>query len=136
MMAVIREVLATIAACAVAGPPAPLRPIRGERPAAGPLASANVAVEAEPFIVLSAELAVYFGGDPAVALAGPDADEAGRHATRIVAEHLATARIRLAEPPPTLDWSDRDSLMAASVAAARRAADLRFVEILAEVVPA
>jgi hypothetical protein len=131
------DTLATITACAALGttrddPP----PVPGERPATGPLTAAHVVAEAEPFMLLATDLNAYFDGDPAAALAGADRSRAQHELARIVAGHVDAARRRLTAPAPRLDWTDRGSLLAVSAAAARRAGDLRFVEILTAAVPA
>lgn len=126
----IRETLATITACAT--PPAvDHRPIPGERPATQPLALAIVAAEREPFQALAGRLDTFFEGDVDAALA-EDEREAARMIRQIVDEHLAAAHARLAAPAPPVDWTDHIALSQVIPAIARRAADLRFVQVLGD----
>lgn len=105
------------------------RPIPGERPATAPLAAAGAAVEAEPFAALAQALTTCFDGDVEAALA-EDAPAATTMIEQIVTEHVHAAHARLAAPTPTIDWSDHHALATVIPTIARRAADLRFVQIL------
>ncbi len=93
------------------------------------LCAASVPVAAAPFPPLPAALTSHFDGNVTGALA-EDGPEAARMVEQIVAEHVRAARVRLARPTPTLDWADHIALTQALPTIARRAADLRFVEIL------
>ncbi|WP_043511724.1 MULTISPECIES: hypothetical protein [unclassified Actinoplanes] len=90
--------------------------------------------EVEPFQALQASLSQYFDGDFDAALA-EDESAALADADRIIAEHVRTAQVRLARAAPALDWSDHTTLTEALPAIARRAADLRFVQILGTPAP-
>jgi hypothetical protein len=129
-----RETLAVITSCASV-PDGDHQPRRGEAFASYPLVYAGVAAEAEPFQALQASLSLYFDGDVDAALA-EDEPAALAEADRIIAEHVRNAQVRLTRPVPALDWSDHIALTVALPEIARRAADLRFVQMLGTPAPA
>lgn len=130
MTTTIRETIDTIRDCA-AVPTGDHRPIPGERPATAPLILAIAAAEAEPFQALLKAINAFFGTE-AGQVYDLLVDDLGASAEIkfIIAEHLDAARGRLHMPAPAVDWADHVALTSALPTIARRAADLRFTEIL------
>lgn len=93
--------------------------------AAGHLARAGVAYEALPWHTLADDL----GGD----LDSPDDAEQAREVLRIVNEHVGRARARLATRRPQPDWDDHIAVSGEMEHVARRAADLRMVNMIENV---
>lgn len=90
--------------------------------AAGHLARTTAAYETLPWLELAEDL----GGD----LGDPDDAGQAEALLRVVDEHLARARARLAERRPQPDWQDHIAVAAELEHIARRAADLRMVSAL------
>jgi hypothetical protein len=99
------------------------------------VARAKAAAERRPFAQLIAEIDRYFGDELDEAFTGPERADAETEARRIIAEHLASATIRLALSAAgghAVQWvtASPETLGNLASTALQRAADLRFVEIV------
>lgn len=99
------------------------------RPGTAMMTTAILAIEAEPFQALLGGLSAYFDGDIEAALA-EDEPAALAAAERIIAEHVRKAAVRLSAPTPVIYWTDHIALSGLVSDVARRAADLRFTQML------
>lgn len=97
------------------------------------LGRAQLAIEAHPFAQLVADLDAFFGDELAQAFSGPEADEAEAEAWRIIGDHLARAKTRLAVGaallPQTSPAIDPASALNLAHVTMQRAADQRFVNV-------
>jgi hypothetical protein len=92
--------------------------------AAGHLARTGIAYGAIPWVELAEALDLGAGSDEVT-----DAGQAAE-VLRVVDEHLARARARLDARRPVPDWDDHVAVLAELEHVARRAADLRLVDML------
>lgn len=103
------------------------------------LGRAQITTEARPFARLVNDIDAFFGDEMDSALTGPESAEAEAEARRIIAEHLASATMRLALSAAAgsqVDWptASRETLQHLAGAALQRAADQRFVEVVSPAV--